>query len=405
MSYANHVQSTLNANITAGSTSIQVVKAVAPYQDPPTSGYVTLSDSLFEPTTLEIVSYTGRTDSGSYWTLTGVIRGLGNTTAASFTSSAIVYQAVFADDIGSTEFSSQPQAETGTDNTTAMTPLRVRQSIVTSPLATESVRGVTERSTQTEAETGTDNTTAMTPLRVRQSIVTSPLATTSARGVVEKSTQAENDGGTVVGKYPDVEGVKRMIDTHAGGGGGGGGLLDVQYFTSSGTWNKPADTTKIEVICVGGGGAGGVDGTGGGRAPDGSDTSFGTLCIADAGVGGLNGLTTYGAEGGRGGNDFNCTGDFSVNGGYGEYGYDGAKGGTSYFGGIEAPGCGGSGVRVRNSTGTATTTGGGGGAGAMSTIFAAYTGGSQTVTIGSGGSSGSGASDGNDGAVIVKSYA
>ena len=192
--YKNHVQSKLNSAVAAGDNTIQVVKAVAPYQDPPMSGYTTLADSLATPSVLEIISYSGITDNGSYWTLTGVIRGLGGTIARSFVTASPVYQAVFADDVGeSLVLSSQPQAETGTDNTTAMT-----------------------------------------PLRVRQSILTSPLPTTSARGVVEKSTQAENDGGTVVGKYPDVEGVKRMIDTHAGGGGSGAWDLIETMVASSG---------------------------------------------------------------------------------------------------------------------------------------------------------------------------
>jgi len=42
-------------------------------------------------------------------------------------------------------------------------------------------------------------------------------ATTSATGVVEKSTSGENTGGTATDKFPDVAGVKEMIDTHAGG--------------------------------------------------------------------------------------------------------------------------------------------------------------------------------------------
>jgi len=43
-------------------------------------------------------------------------------------------------------------------------------------------------------------------------------ATTTATGVVEKSTSAENIAGTEADKFPDVPGVKEMIDTHAGGG-------------------------------------------------------------------------------------------------------------------------------------------------------------------------------------------
>lgn len=40
------------------------------------------------------------------------------------------------------------------------------------------------------------------------------------------------------------------------GGGGGTYSKVVQVYTSSGTWTKPAGLTHIEVICIGGGGAG-----------------------------------------------------------------------------------------------------------------------------------------------------
>lgn len=42
-----------------------------------------------------------------------------------------------------------------------------------------------------------------------------PAATTSAKGAVEKSTSGENGAGTASDKFPDVAGVKSMIDTHA----------------------------------------------------------------------------------------------------------------------------------------------------------------------------------------------
>ncbi len=67
-------------------------------------------------------------------------------------------------------------------------------------------------STLTQAQEGTDNSTAMTPLRTKQAIAASPTATTTVRGVVEKSTSAENLAGTATDVYPDVFGVSEMIN-------------------------------------------------------------------------------------------------------------------------------------------------------------------------------------------------
>jgi len=86
MSFANNVKITLNAAITSSATSVQVVKAISPFNDPPTSGKLTLMDSLSSPTQIEIIAYTGRTDNSTYWTLTGVSRGQESTTAAAFSS-------------------------------------------------------------------------------------------------------------------------------------------------------------------------------------------------------------------------------------------------------------------------------------------------------------------------------
>ena len=86
MSFVNNVKITLNAAITSSATSVQVVKAVAPFNDPPASGKLTLMDSLSGPTKIEIIAYTGRTDNSTYWTLTGVSRGQESTTASAFSS-------------------------------------------------------------------------------------------------------------------------------------------------------------------------------------------------------------------------------------------------------------------------------------------------------------------------------
>tara|TARA_B110000908_G_C10239895_1_gene445472 strand:- start:921 stop:1391 length:471 start_codon:yes stop_codon:yes gene_type:complete len=92
MSFVNNVKITLNAAITNSATSVQVVKAVSPYNDPPASGKLTLMNSLSNPTKIEIIAYTGRTDNSTYWTLTGVSRGQESTTASAFSSGDDVVQ-------------------------------------------------------------------------------------------------------------------------------------------------------------------------------------------------------------------------------------------------------------------------------------------------------------------------
>jgi len=86
MSFVNNVKITLNTGITSSDTSVQVVKAVSPFNDPSTSGKLTLMDNLSNPTKIEIIAYTGRTDNSTYWTLTGVSRGQESTTAAAFSN-------------------------------------------------------------------------------------------------------------------------------------------------------------------------------------------------------------------------------------------------------------------------------------------------------------------------------
>ena len=70
MAFENNVQATLQANVAIGATTVDVVKAVAPNKDVPASGRLTLSATG----KTEIISYTGRTDNTTYWTLTGVTK-------------------------------------------------------------------------------------------------------------------------------------------------------------------------------------------------------------------------------------------------------------------------------------------------------------------------------------------
>jgi alpha-tubulin suppressor-like RCC1 family protein len=70
MAFENNVQATLHANVVIGATTVDVVKAVAPNKDVPVIGRLTLSAT----DKTEIISYTGRTDNTTYWTLTGVTK-------------------------------------------------------------------------------------------------------------------------------------------------------------------------------------------------------------------------------------------------------------------------------------------------------------------------------------------
>ena len=98
MSYANNVKSTLNASVAIAATTVQIVKATAPFQDPPTEGKLTLTDSLTSPTKIEIIAYTGRTDNSTYWTLTGVSKAQESTSDQAFSSGDPIYQSWTADD-------------------------------------------------------------------------------------------------------------------------------------------------------------------------------------------------------------------------------------------------------------------------------------------------------------------
>jgi len=98
MSFINNVKTELNASATSSATSIQVVKAVSPYNNPPASGKITLMDSLSSPTKIEIIVYTGRTDNSSYWTLTGCTRASESTTASTWSAGDDVIQTFTAGD-------------------------------------------------------------------------------------------------------------------------------------------------------------------------------------------------------------------------------------------------------------------------------------------------------------------
>ena len=98
MSFVNNVRTTLSTVLSSIATEVNVAKSVVPFNDPPVSGKLTLMNNIFDPEKIEIISYTGRVDNTTFWTLTGVTRGIEGTAGTSFLSGAVVFQAFTAQD-------------------------------------------------------------------------------------------------------------------------------------------------------------------------------------------------------------------------------------------------------------------------------------------------------------------
>lgn len=97
MAFENNVQGTLQANLAIGAITVNVLKAVAPNKDVPTSGRLTLSAT----DKTEIISYTGRTDNTTYWTLTGVTKNAESSFGdQAWSAGDSFFQALTAADVG-----------------------------------------------------------------------------------------------------------------------------------------------------------------------------------------------------------------------------------------------------------------------------------------------------------------
>lgn len=106
-SMANNARVALSAAAVPTSTSLTFAAAVAPFANPAdpagdtaSGGYgiATLTDSLSQPTKFEIVLYTSLTNNGNgTYTIAGLLRGSGGSTAQSWAVGAILYQALTKD--------------------------------------------------------------------------------------------------------------------------------------------------------------------------------------------------------------------------------------------------------------------------------------------------------------------
>jgi len=194
-----------------------------------------------------------------------------------------------------------------------------------------------------------------------------------------------------------------------------GRLLNIQTFTTTGTYTPTSGTNNIKALVQGGGGGGGGNSGSGGS---GTASSIGSIVSGIGGGGGGGGGTFTGGIGGgasgtylvglqgsggvRNGAVFNSGGG---SGGSGIFGTGAGSGGLSSTNGVAGKANTGAGGGGANNNGSVVG-GAGGGAGGLAIYYGTTTG-TSSITIGAGGAAGSGTSAGaagGSGIVIIEEY-
>lgn len=234
------------------------------------------------------------------------------------------------------KLASQVDAETGTNNTRAMTPQRVFQAIAKVVVqATEAAFGWAKVATQTQVTTGTDDAAFLTPKKLRgaqatqaeaetgtdNSKVMTPLRVSQAVAIARRMALFTSSGS-----WTCPDGVTEILLDGSGGGAGGAGAngsTNAGEGGGAGNWvfDKPlavvpGQTYVITIASAGVGGALNADGTGGGV------TSFGALLTLGGGVQG----SKNGVGAGSGNGSGQAGGDAFALGGAGGGGFFGIGG-------------------------------------------------------------------------------